>query len=773
MATAGEVRDLLEERPDLEPALEAVLEPEAPFDFDDVAVDSGPFGELVSRGIVESVDGGYRVSNPDAVRGALSDEAVSSTARARPSLSLSLPNVQLLALLCLFGAVLVVVTLRLSSLPTVFYRDHVFLAGNDPYFYRYWVDQLLAEPSVTPTSLGSGIAKGEPLLVTSLWLISVVAGGTKAVGGYVLAWYPVVSAAVTGVVVYLMAVLVTDDRRIGLASVLMLAIIPGHAFRTSLGFADHHAFDYVWMVLTLVALTIIAREGTRWTVVPSGRAVGGSLVLGVAVTTQTLAWDNSPIILVAIGGYLALEGLRSVSTSTRPYRTIGPVILGTGVGAGVTWLVHTRFGWHTTLVASAPTLLVIGGVGVLVGAELVDRVPFPTIGADPGYDATPAALLGLEVLGLVGGVTILKATRPAFWNRLATSVEGRLLARREIAEVQGLFSDAGGWLLLLGFGLFLGLSYLVWASNRARTDGRWLPAVAYGWYFLVLASIQVRFVGQLALPLALFGGVGLVHLAEGIDVARAARPLSGGHSLGLTLPTGRQFVALGLLFLLVGSLGIIQVPVKTSQTTTPNAQADAALWMANYTETNDLQWPSNYVFSQWGRNRMYNYYVSGESQSYRYAQSNFESFVFSTDTEGWYERLGNRRGFVVTTNAVVGEPDHIGTRLHRANGAGSEATEALSHYRLVHVTGDGAYKVFTIVPGAVIQGTTEMNMSVTASTTVDVGSIEFSYERTTESNADGRYAIRVAQPGTYSVGNTTVSINETNVQTGASIPTSD
>ena len=64
-------RKLLDERPELESALEAALAVDDEHDewsFDDIDVDSGAFGELVSRGIVEKRSDEYAVTDPAAVR---------------------------------------------------------------------------------------------------------------------------------------------------------------------------------------------------------------------------------------------------------------------------------------------------------------------------------------------------------------------------------------------------------------------------------------------------------------------------------------------------------------------------------------------------------------------------------------------------------------------------------------------------------------------------------------------------------------------------------
>jgi hypothetical protein len=63
----------LADRPDLEDPLATVLavdEQAETWTFDDLEIDSGRFGELVSRGIVTAAGDGYRLADPEAVRGA-------------------------------------------------------------------------------------------------------------------------------------------------------------------------------------------------------------------------------------------------------------------------------------------------------------------------------------------------------------------------------------------------------------------------------------------------------------------------------------------------------------------------------------------------------------------------------------------------------------------------------------------------------------------------------------------------------------------------------
>ena len=759
MVSAREVRDLLDERPDLEPALEAVLEPQAPWTFDDVAVDSGAFGELVSRDIVVEEENGYRVADANEVRTALAGDLDDTHAQSA-DFSVELPDFGIgrFEMGALLGVLVFVAALRLISFPAVFQGDVVVLSSNDPYYYRYWVEQLLGDPETTLSSLPGGVTKGEPLMVATLWLVTVALGGTTASAGLVLAWYPVLSAVITGVLIYLIAVLVTDDRRIAVASVMLLAVLPSHAFRTSVGFADHHAFEYPWIALTVLGVVLVV-TWARSTETPVTRVGGGVAAIAVGVAGQTLAWEAGPLLIVPLGATIAVMAVAAVHRNESVAITVGPLVVGVSLAAALAWFGHTTFEWHTTLVATSPAMLAAAGVGVLVAGEVWHRLDLPAIG-----------LVLVELVGLGAGAAVFRSVRPEMWSRLTSSVTDRLLARREIAEVQSLFSDSAGWLLLFGFLLLIALPYMVWASRRLIDDERWAPLVVYGWYFLFLAAIQVRFAGQLSLLIAIFAGIGLVHLAAWIDVARTPAPLSGISVDNLTVPDRRQAFTLVGLFLLVAGLSIVQVPIKTSQVTGPNEGYDAAAWMAEYSDDRDMEYPQNYVFSQWGDNRMYNYFVNGESRSYGFARSNYADFVTATNEASWHDRLRNRVGFVVTTPDVVTNASAIGTRLHDADGSRNGSTPGLAHYRLVHVENDGKHKVFTVVDGAVLEGETAANATVTVRTSVELESYSFEYVRETTANENGTYRVRVAHPGTYAVGEQQVDVPGDAVTNGTTVP---
>ncbi|MDS0259765.1 hypothetical protein NDI56_10220 [Haloarcula sp. S1CR25-12] len=758
---------LLADRPELESALETVLAVDAEQDgwtFDDVAVDSGVFGELVSRDIVESDGEGYRVADPSAVRRALDGETATATddGGGVGLDRLSLPAIEPRAVGLVTAALAVVALTRAYVYGSVYRGGDIVLSGNDPYYYRYWVEQVAAEAGgsvdiAALSTLPTGVTKGEPLLVATLWWVAQLFGGTTEAIGHVLAWYPVVSAVVSGALVYLLAVRLTSDRRVGLAAVLFLAIIPGHALRTSLGYADHHAFDYPLLGLTalalLVATTASRDRASLRSVTPWAAAVG----LGVGIAGQTLAWEAGPLLLAPVGIAVVAKTLLDVDAGRSPLLTTAPVLAGTGLAAGVVWTVHANWGWHTDLVASVPILLFLGVAGAVAIAALTARA-----------GGTARQLAAVDGAAVVLGLLAVRSLFTERWTE-AVSRTDRLFRSDAIAETAGLF-DPGtlGFLLLFGFALVIALPAMAWGVRRAADDrADWLVLTAYAWYFLGLATLQVRFVGELATFVAVFAGYAFVWLATRVEVAR---PLRADGRVDALVPEPKTLGLLCVLFLLFGSLGIVQVPVKTSQITTDGGTYLTATAIDRDAADRGLEYPQNYVLSQWGQNRAYNYFVSGESRSYSYARTTYAAFLGGTNESRWYDRLRGRVGYVVTEDRTGGGPQTMQSRLHDNYGSQNGSVAGLSHYRAVYATESGSHRAFALVPGATIAGTAGPNATVTATATVSVPGDEFEYTRRTRANRDGRYRLVVANPGTYTVDSpettATVTVNETAVRNG-------
>ncbi|MFD1646071.1 STT3 domain-containing protein [Haloarchaeobius litoreus] len=773
---------LIADKPALEDDLEAVLDVDADADgwtFDDIPVDSGVFGELVSRGIVgKADDGDYRVADRTAVRAALDgdDTMVADDGSAVSIPSLSLPSVDRRAALALVGALLLVVAMRAFPSPSVFRGDAVVLSSNDPYLYRYWVDQLLAKSSgpLDFAVLGemAQMANGEPLLVAVLWFISALLGGGQHTAGVVLAVYPVVAAVVAAVLLYLLAVRLTGDRRAGLAAVVMLAVTPDHALRTAIGFADHHAFDYPWLLLTAYGLVGALdrpdlRDGEGWL---------ATVCLGVGIAGQVLAWEAGPLLILPVSIAVAASALALVAVDESVLAAHRSLLVGTAIGAGLVGLVHVTLGWHATVVVATPALLFAGVAGVTLLGEAFVR-------SAVAGERTTEAFVGVQTAVGAGVLVVAFVVLPEFGDTLTRRLDF-LLNTPGVAETGSLFkSDLGLFLApLFSFGLvlFFALPYLGWVTWRAARvpSRRWFVPVSYAWWFLLLSAIQVRFSGELAAFAALFAGVGFVHVVALVDLTErvpailaSERQLADGVPSLRPLPrpdrTTVQYVA--VILVVVAGVGMLFSPLKIGLTTIDGGEYETATAIDAHAAEHDIDYPENYVFSEWDRNRMYNYFVSGESRSYGYAQSNYEEFLSADNGSRWYERLtaDERAGYIITTDEFSGRglrADSLHIRLHEHVGSTNGSVDGLGHYQLVQVRDGGSVKIFSTVTGARLVGNVPAGDTVETTFTVDGET--YTYERTVERNGAGVYELTVPYAGDYTLGDETIAVSESAVAEG-------
>ena len=220
----------------------------------------------------------------------------------------------------------------------------------------------------------------------------------------------------------------------------------------------------------------------------------------------------------------------------------------------------------------------------------------------------------------------------------------------------------------------------------------------------------------------------------------------------------------------------MQVPVKISQITVTDATYETAAWINETSAAANESYPENYVFSPWSRNRVYNYFVSGESESYSYARGNYGQFANATAETDWYQTLRGRAGYVVTEGGAEFGPETLYSRLHGNFGSRSEGVRGVGHFRAIYATSDGTRKVFRPVPGATLTWPSATNGSVTVETTVSIPNAEFTYRREA-AVVDGQHRVTVAYPGTYTIqggqyDGTTVEVNETQVQSGSAVSAS-
>lgn len=784
----ADVRDAIvsfqADRPDAEDVFRELLAVDADTDaweFDDVDIGTGIFGELVSCGIVEQHNGGYQLADRTAVEAVVTDdlnaeqnihnedqnkptnESLLSGALVQPTVSRR----------HLVGGILVtclVIAFRLVSLPSVYQSDYVVLLANDAYFYRYWLFDFI-NSSRHPLVVSEGIQAGEPLLLAALQVATALFGGDPAAAEQVLAWYPVVAAVGCALTVYWIGLKLTDDHRVAIASVVFLAVLPAHGYRTLLGFADHHAFDFLLLGVTFTSVVSFEHASITALRDLSNRNVWPWVLLaGVGIGAHVLAWNAGALLLVPLAVLAAVRGLTIVKHETS-VAAMGPLLLSAAFGGILAYLGHSVLDWQQFYMV-LPPLLLAAGIAILTGVvTLARRQGLSIAPTSVGLVASSAILIG-------GAVLFLPEFGTQFVQQTSRLVPG---SENNIAETRSLFSTDFGFIIApfvyFGLSIFFALPVFGWASWFGWTENRgdWLTLGAYAWVLFVLSIFQVRFAGHLALPTAVATGFALIWLTAKVGDLSAP---GVGDNRESTVHTawGRSdqnetsqndvrdlkskisvFVA---IFLLVGGLGAVMTPVWSTLLTHEKSAVEATGAMDTYAAEQNLTWRDNYVFSEWGNNRMYNAFISGESESYGYAQTNFVEFLTSSNNSRWYQRLQGRTGFVVVAQgeSFQNAPDAtMYAQLQRDWGIDT-------HYRVLFAADDGR-KAFAIVPGTVVNGT------ATGETVTVSGTMKFN-NRTQEVSTtvpieNGTYSVRISTPGTYTVSNQTVTVTEDDVLASA------
>lgn len=769
----------LDERPHLEDILETVIEldQEGPWSYDYLDCDSGNFGYIVSRPFVESVDGGYRLVDRDATKRALTTttqttptstgfsnylKSKESNVTVKNRLNQIYQNIETETVrfpLILLLSVWLLFMMRMSTYQSVFRDEHVVLPGNDPYFYRYWVDQLLdASPQIFSFSEIAEVlghrATGEPLVHALGWWLTRLFEGNPDTSGVTVAMIPVVASLIIGILIAWMALAVTDDERIAVLTVVSFAIFPTHSLYSAVGFFDHHALDYLWVTLMAASLFWLARDqgqqetGIEHITRPG--TWGAASVFGVSVGVAMLSWNGAPILLLGVATFATFYSASLVRTSVSPAVVSLPIIAGLGLGTVIGHLMHTSAGWQEPLVVYFPLVVLAGVVGLVVLAEIVGQVR-----PDPVSVFVGAGGVGIAVL--IG----FRSFAPELFDRLYSRFMDSLLGREAIAETRSLIST--------DFGLFFGpvdhhgwwvffaipaLALVTWRAYQ-KHEPEWLVLIGFAWPLLILAQIQLRFAGELSPFASIFAAVGIVWAFSKVDLTkelacfgdrtyRGIRPIRG-------LTSAKQGFYIGIALVIILVLGIFTTTAVMGAVTITDEEYEAAAWIEEHAETHDDR---DFVLSRWGRNRMYNYIVNGESDSYWYAEQTYASFIGSMDPDRWYTEFSGRVGYIVIEdlriNPQTAQPERTYTQLFLFEGSATQQTDGVGHFQLLHRTEHGKQAIFRPVEGANLTGSGPADETVLVQTEVQLTEEKsFNYTRRTTTNENGTYEVRVAYPGEY------------------------
>ena len=771
---AAETRSFLDDHPTVEDDIQALLKQErtdGKWNFDDTDLDSGRFGELVSRSFVEKTeDGNYCFTDRETVEAVLTGDMAqpdTTPISETSTLDFSLPTSSAPLVAAVTGALVLVVAVRSMYYQTVLQGDHVLSPGNDPYFYRYWQERLLDHAS-GPTDVGMFTTVGEQTRIRPLshwlnWWFTELLGGTPEAASSVAAVQPIAASVVLAIVIYALIVTLTADHRIALTAVVLFAMTPALVVYSALGFIEHRPYQYLWLGLITFALVWLAVDLTRHRQTgqetpelaharnPTAWAVAGVLAVGIALMAHT--WGGSPLSFVPVALYFAFRVVADCRAKLNPMLANAPALAGIAAGSLLALFAHLRWGWHEPIAVTVPVALAAGSLAVASLASLWVR-----------FGRSPKSLLATEgIVGVVGTVLFWQL-RPADVARLQNRA-GDLFGRETATESASLFAAETaiifGPLFQIGIGFYFALVALGLATYSIVRNYQpaWLVVVCFTWFWLVLAAIQIRFAAQLSVLSVGLGAVGIVFVLSRIDLIRdpAVFERRGPEGPAIKLPSSTQaksYLVASVALILVFNL--IFVPTLLGQIQHSDDQFAATMSINEHTDAVDADHPE-FVLSRWGDNRMYNYFVSGDSRSYGYAQANHEQFITSADPDTAYDDHAGRVGYVVLDDVDLPAETTQATLFDEFGGG----SNSVAHYQLLYSA--EAVRVFAVVEGAVIETTADPGDTVTASTEVTVSGESFVYQRTETATDDGTVRIRVAYPSEYDINGTTVTVTEEDV----------
>jgi dolichyl-diphosphooligosaccharide--protein glycosyltransferase len=286
---------------------------------------------------------------------------------------------------------------------------------------------------------------------------------------------------------------------------------------------------------------------------------------------------------------------------------------------------------------------------------------------------------------------------------------------------------------------------------------------------------EIRFAGELSPFAAVFVAIGTLWLLSWIDLGSTVSPLETQSRYRLSSdvfqPSSETAYVAGAL-LLIASLGLLLGPAAMDTVAQTDGQVEVVGWMAEDSVTNDRD---EFVASQWGEQRFYNYHVFGESDSYRTGvQDDIEALYGSSTPDAEYGRFSSGIGYLVF-ESLEDVPENTGpeegyTRLVEHYGSATSDADGVGHYRVQFVSSDGEYLVFTPVSGATIRGSGPVDERFDVSTDVAVPGASFTYTRYVDTATNGTYTVRVAHPGSYEVGERgTVTVTEEDVRQGHTV----
>lgn len=342
-----------------------------------------------------------------------------------------------------------------------------------------WFDSYLNYPDGSPVPWPPGYD----------WLLAAVArlfGTSQGVFERVVAWASPVLGALTVIPVYAVGRKL-GGRGLGLAAAAIFAVLPASVLRSTVGNPDHHAaVGLLEMLLLLLSLELVSVETSRRRLAICGAAWAAAWV------AMLLTWQGSLFYVVLVHG---LVGIAGVLGGRRPLLHVQATVA-LATAAAVTPVVAASTpilgGPFSTITLSWVHVAALVGVALVAEGVVVLEGWRPAPG--PGARALRAALLA-------GGLLLAVLAIPAV--REALEPAARLFSKQDewndrVIEGRSLFEMGGDFFVSpsQSYGLFVYLLPLVLVSVWARARERRVrePALVFAAWATSLGFLAVHFI---------------------------------------------------------------------------------------------------------------------------------------------------------------------------------------------------------------------------------------------------------------------------------------
>ncbi len=366
-----------------------------------------------------------------------------------------------------------------------------------------------------------------PLFTYSIAIISLIAGIGNPTHDTIYtigAYYPAILGALVVFPTYYVARNVFDDRRIGILSAIIIAIIPGQFLsRSLLGFTDHHVAETLLSTVTMLFLVISVKAARNNSFTFSDiKSLNRSalkpiiyfILTGIFLSLYMLTWMGALLFAFIIGIYIMVQHVidHMHKKRTEYIAVLGIIIFLIGLISIilVPELGGTKPLYYLGLTVGLVLFPILSGLSIFLNKKGYENYYYPL------------SLAALIILGLI----LISAAMPSIFDTLKNSLNffSRSGGGLTIGEASPYFDRSGNSFsfgpLMSEFGIngvlaFFGLAFLTYGAFKKERQEKTVFLV---WTLMILWALfqQNRFAYYFAVNVAILSAYFGITIADNI-----------------------------------------------------------------------------------------------------------------------------------------------------------------------------------------------------------------------------------------------------------------